>query len=114
MKNEYDIRKIQFSSGAYWIETVYTGKIILNIDFNKLVCKYSYKSNFYKNIIKWKISKKYLIKFYYELMVLDVFSWNKVYKENAEDGGYWSLKIEYQNNEIFEVNGDNSYPDNYF
>jgi hypothetical protein len=29
------------------------------------------------------------------------------------DGGYWSLKIEYVNNEPLEINGDNAYPNNY-
>jgi hypothetical protein len=114
MKNEHKIKEIQFSSGAYWIETVYTGEFILKISFNKLLCKYSYKSNFYKNIIKWKITKRHLYKFNNELIVLDIFSWNKKYTENVEDGGYWSLKIKYGKNEYLEINGDNAYPENYY
>ena len=49
-----------------------------------------------------------------ELVSLDIFSWDKKYTdENVLDGGGWSLKIEYENNEFWEINGDNAYPSNY-
>jgi len=114
MINEYSIKKIQFSTVAYYVESVYTGSFTLIIDYNKLLCKYSYKSNFYRNITKWKIYKEHFLKFMNELVSLDIFSWDKNYTdENVLDGGGWSLKIEYENNEFLEINGDNAYPSNY-
>jgi len=113
MENIINIISIQFSSGAYWIETAYTGKFTLEVNFGKLLCKYSYKSDFYKNIIKWKISNKHSKNFINELIELDIFSWKNNYTEDALDGGYWLLKIEYRNNEKIEINGHNAYPENY-
>jgi hypothetical protein len=79
MINENNIKKIQFSTGAYYIESVYAGSSTLIIYYNRLLCKYSYKSNFYRNNIKWKIYKEHFLKFINELVSLDIFSWDKNY-----------------------------------
>jgi len=107
------ITKIIYISGAYWIDGPYVGKYSIEINPKKLTGKYNYESNFYKNEIIWKYSKRHYFKFIDELVDLNVFSWKKEYlNENVCDGGYWSLKFEYKNNS-FEIIGDNDYPENY-
>jgi hypothetical protein len=108
------INKITFESGAYWISSHYTGNYIIEIDKKGLIGKYTYKSYFYNTEIKWKISRKYYMKFIDELICMNIFSWNNKYSdENVCDGGYWSLKIEYNKNELLEIDGSNAYPNDY-
>jgi len=108
------INKIIYNSGAYYIESKYIGDYTLEIDCKKLLAKYNYNSECYKNNIILKIKKKKLSEFINKLDELNVFSWKKDYSdENVCDGGYWSLKFKYNKNEIYEINGDNDYPENY-
>jgi hypothetical protein len=114
IENIENIRKFTFVSGAYWINSPYAGEYYIEIDKRELIAKYSFKSNFYNTEIKWKISRKYYLKFVNELIDINLFTWDNEYAdENVCDGGYWSLKIEYDKNELFEINGRNAYPSDY-
>jgi len=114
IENEKNIQNIRFQSGAYYIVSPYGGELIIEIDSKKLMGRYNYKSRFYKISVKWKINKEIFLKFIEEIIKIDIFSWNKNYNaSDVLDGGYWSLIIEYNKNETFEVIGDNAYPDNF-
>jgi hypothetical protein len=109
-----NIKIFKYVSGSYYITSVYTGAYLIEIDSKKLICKYNFKSSFYNTEIKWKINKNHLFTFFEELNSINVFLWDTKYSdENACDGGYWSISIKYNKNEIIEIIGDNAYPDNF-
>jgi len=110
-----NIYKFHFKRGDYYISDYYIiGKCRIEIDMKKRLGIYFFDGSFYQNKITWRISKSHFSNFIEELKTLGVFSWTNNYSnKHVCDGGYWSLSIKSKNNEIFEVMGDNDYPEKY-
>jgi hypothetical protein len=107
-----NISKFKYELRTYFHEGGYNdGDFYIIANFKNRQCKYVYKGSHYFSRILWRTNKKHLFSFIEEIKGIDIFSWDKKYSdENVCDGGYWSITIKYNRNELYEIIGDNAYP----